>query len=56
MGSDWIGLTRDKKKWRDFVYTVMDNEPSGSIKCGGFLLLAEKLLGFREGLCSTQLA
>jgi hypothetical protein len=30
------------------------NEPSGSIKCGEFLDLAEDLLGFQDGLCSME--
>jgi hypothetical protein len=31
------------------------NEPSGSVKCGKFLELAEDLLASQEGLCSVKL-
>jgi hypothetical protein len=31
------------------------NEPPGSIKCGGFPTLNEKLLASQEGLCSMDL-
>jgi hypothetical protein len=31
------------------------NEPSGSIKCGEFFLLAEDLLASPERLCSVEL-
>ena len=30
------------------------NEPSGSIKCGEFLDLAENLLAFQGGRCSME--
>jgi hypothetical protein len=31
------------------------NEPSGSIKCGGFLDYLSLLLASQEGLCSMEL-
>jgi hypothetical protein len=30
------------------------NEPSDSVKCGEFLLLAKELLASQEGLCSIE--
>ena len=32
-GGDWMELAQDRDRWRALV----NNEPSGSIKCGEFL-------------------
>ena len=31
---DWIDLAHDRDRWR--VFCECGNEPSGSIKCGGY--------------------
>jgi hypothetical protein len=34
-GTDWIDLAQERDRWWALVH--VDNEPSGSIKCGEFL-------------------
>jgi hypothetical protein len=33
--TEWIALAKDRDRWRALCES--GNEPSGSIKCGGFL-------------------
>ena len=50
---DWINVAQDRVK---VVGTCKCSyEPSGSIKCGEFFLLAENRLASQEGLCFVEL-
>jgi hypothetical protein len=52
-GMDWIDLAQDGGQVAGSC--TLGNEPSGSIKCGEFFLIAKDLLAFQAGLCSIGL-